>query len=60
MQYTVFRACERFGIIPPAASQKWDDIHIDGQAALIGYEQLREYEDAVENVERMKAMMPRF
>lgn len=43
--YAVFRACERFGILPPTIKPDWDEMTSDQQALLIAYNQVREHEE---------------
>lgn len=43
--YLIWRACERFGILPPTTRSRWEDCNPDGQSALIAYEQIRQRED---------------
>jgi len=45
MQYAMYRACERFGIIPPNTQARWDDMHSWQHALLIGYDQIRQMEE---------------
>jgi len=44
-EYTVWRACERFGILPPHIESTWKDCHAWGQALLVAYNQIREVEE---------------
>lgn len=42
----MWKACERFGILPPdMKSNKWDDLNVIDQAMLISYNQIREVEE---------------
>ncbi len=44
--YAVWRACERFGILPPGVRSSWDDNLLDYQALLLGYDEVRTYEES--------------
>lgn len=49
MQYAIFRACERFQIIPPGFPEvfgklNWDRLSAMQQARLLGYDQLANYD----------------
>lgn len=48
MEYTVFRACERMGVLPPGVKSSWDDCNWWVQAQLVGYEQIRQMEGSHE------------
>lgn len=45
MAYAMFRACERFGIIPPNCKASWAEMHSWQHALLIGYDQIRQIEE---------------
>jgi len=51
MLYAEWRACERFGILPPGFRPKregplsWDDLDVVRRCELIGYDQIRSAED---------------
>lgn len=47
-KYAIWYACERFGVRPPEVAESWDDNNQDAQANLIGYNQIRCYEEAEE------------
>lgn len=40
-EFAIFRACERFGILPPLVELKWEDCSSWIQAMLIAYDQIR-------------------
>jgi hypothetical protein len=42
----VWRACERLGVLPPGVKQEFDDCPVMIQAAIVGFNQIREHEDA--------------
>ncbi len=44
--YLVFRACERFGLLPPGMHREWDELPNWQKQLLIGFEQIREREEA--------------
>lgn len=44
-EYSVWRACERFGLHPPDVSTNWDDCHHWIQMMLISYDQVRRTEE---------------
>lgn len=44
----VWRVCERFSILPPGVSNKYDDLTPWAKAKLLAYEQIRQYEDTME------------
>jgi hypothetical protein len=41
----VWRACERFALLPPGVRQKWDDNSVMTQAELLSYDQIRQMEE---------------
>jgi len=43
--YAKWRACERFGILPPGVKDSWKRCNRDAQAELIAYNQIREIEN---------------
>jgi len=45
MDYSIYRTCERFGILPPRARTHWDDIDFWTQGRLLSYEEIRSYEE---------------
>lgn len=45
-KYTVYRACERLGLLPPGVRQQWDDNHILAKADILAYEMVRSTEGA--------------
>lgn len=44
-EFLVFQACERFGILPPGAEPRWDDMEAWNQALLLAYEQTRQFDE---------------
>lgn len=44
-EYSIWRACERLGILPPSIKHSWDDNHPWLQCMIIGYNQVRELEE---------------
>lgn len=45
----MWRACERWGILPPdVKSRRWDDLDNWTQSLLLGYEHVRQHEEAEE------------
>lgn len=53
--YSVFKACERFGIKPPGVKDRWEDMGVEDQAILLSYSQIREDEDAKAESNRLLA-----
>lgn len=45
----IWRACERFKLVPPGVKTKWDDNEPWNQALLLAYEEVRNIEEADEN-----------
>jgi len=45
MDYAIWRACERFHILPPGITKDFDNMASWYQALLISYNQVREYEE---------------
>lgn len=43
--YAIWRACERFGLIPPGVRRYWEDNDWWSQVCLIGYDQGRQVEE---------------
>jgi hypothetical protein len=43
--YSVWSACERFGIRPPGVEQDWDDCVPWVQSMMLGYNEIRCHED---------------
>lgn len=52
--YAKWKACERFGIIPPEMGSKWDEMDIWQRALLIAYNQVRDYEEQEERNNELK------
>jgi hypothetical protein len=46
--YAIWRACERFGVLPPGLRKHYDDLPPWFQAMLIAYDQIRQIEEAKE------------
>lgn len=46
--YAIWRACERYGILPPGCRQEFDDCPPWLQAMLIAYDQIRQTEEVKE------------
>jgi len=44
-RYSIWRACERFGILPPDIKNEWDNNNVECQAILIAYDQIRQNEE---------------
>lgn len=55
----MWRACERFGIIPPGTYKDWDDNSPWQQAALIAFDQIRTVEKQQDESEIFKALIGR-
>lgn len=45
MHYAIWRACERFRILPPGLSETWEALDVWSQAQLLAFDQVREMED---------------
>lgn len=41
----IWRICERWGILPPGVTHRYEDNDPWAEACLLAYEQIREYED---------------
>jgi hypothetical protein len=46
MKYAIWRACERFGMLPPNVNRDWVANTSRTQSELLGYSQIRDVEDA--------------
>lgn len=46
--YAVWRACERFYVRPPHVMPTWDEMSVWAKALLLGYDQVRQFEEAEE------------
>jgi hypothetical protein len=44
----IWRACERFSILPPEIKNSWDDMDAWSHSLLMAYDQVRQYEEAEE------------
>jgi len=53
--YAIWRACERFGILPPGVKDTWIKNDVWGQARLIAYDQIRQVEDAEHETNLLRA-----
>lgn len=47
----MWRACERFHILPPGILGTWEDMEVPQHAALIAYDAVRRLEDSEERVQ---------
>jgi hypothetical protein len=47
-KYSIFRACERFGLLPPGVKQSWDENHVLCKCDLLAYEMVRSTESVAE------------
>ena len=43
--YAIWRACERFGVLPPNIKSSWDDMLAPMHMELIAYDQVRQIEE---------------
>lgn len=53
--YTIWKSCERFGILPPGVKLGWGENNIWSQAQLIAYSQIRD----IEEVEMAQSLIPK-
>jgi hypothetical protein len=44
-EFSIWRACERFGVRPPGVKENWDTCTSVVQASLLAYSQLCEHDD---------------
>jgi hypothetical protein len=44
-KYTIWRACERFGVLPPGVRPTWDKCNVEAKADLLGYEHIRGHDE---------------
>lgn len=56
MLYHVWRACERFGMIPAGIKREWDDNTEWGKTLLIAYDQVRTIETQKQEAELLSAI----
>lgn len=54
MDYAKWRACERWGILPPDMIDNWDGMNNWQRAKIISYNQVRQYEDQDERSDELK------
>jgi len=54
-KYAIWRACERWKILPPGVKNSWDDNSSWIQANLIAFDQIRQIERQEREVEYLKA-----
>lgn len=57
--YAIWKACERFGILPPWIKTRWEDNVPYIQGHLIAYSQIRDHEEFENQAEILKAMYPK-
>jgi hypothetical protein len=57
MDYAIWRACERLGILPPGVESRWEDMSAWEQAYALGYHHIRDYEEAKEFAAQMGAKL---
>ena len=43
--YIIWKACERFNLIPPGVKKEWDNCSVLAQAMLLGYDDIRNREE---------------
>ena len=50
MEFSIWRSCERFNILPPGVKQSWDDMDWWTQECLIQYNlgRMKEERDAIQ------------
>ena len=61
-EYAVWKACERFGVLPPGVLKNWEEMLPWHQAMLLAFNQIRENEEfelatAMAGVNAMKGML---
>ena len=56
IDYAIWRACERFNILPPDIMCNWNDNNVWGQAQLIAYEQIRNIEESEQDMNLLRAL----
>ena len=44
--YAKWKACERFGLLPPDIESTWDNNNVWGQAFLLAFSMIRDMEEA--------------
>jgi hypothetical protein len=54
--YTIWRTCERFGILPKGIKTEWINNNSWGQAQLIAYEQIRNIEENEKDLNILRAL----
>ena len=52
-KYTIWQACERFGILPPGVKSTWDNCSVVAKADLLGYEHIRGRDESEERAARL-------
>ena len=55
----MYKACERFKILPPKTQACWDECDVWTRAMLIAYNQICEVEEQEREIAQTKAMMGR-
>ena len=58
--YAIWRACERFGILPPGVREKWEDTNVWSQAMLVAFNQIRNIEEVKEETDRFNTLIKIF
>ena len=56
--FAIWRACERFGILPPDVKSSWDECDVIAQAHLLAYEQLQSHDETEIQLKLAGARMP--
>lgn len=55
-EYTIWHACERFGIMPPEINKTWESNNVWGQSQLIAYDQIRGNEENEKDINMYRAL----
>jgi hypothetical protein len=55
-KYAIWRACERWRILPSGVNKEWDETHPWFQAHVIAFDQIRQIEDDEKTAMMLKAI----
>ncbi len=55
MVFAIWRACERFGILPPGTTRQFDECNTWAQSMIVSYDQIRQIEEDKRDVMLAKA-----
>ena len=54
--YSIWRACERFGLIPDDIHTRWSDNSVEAQANLLAYDEIRGHEEFEKHCDVLKTL----